>query len=213
MRSNKIRLLLVDDHQIARSGVKLLLESESDIEIAGEAENAKETLRIIHEQEIDIVLMDISMQDKSGLDLLQTVRAQKPELRVLMLSMHDEEVYAVRALKLGASGYLSKKIDRTTLIEAIRKVAAGRRYISPAIADKLVNMVSGETLTPAEMLTNRELEILRLIAAGVSLNKIAEKLHISASTVTTYRRRILDKTGVSSNAELANYARETKILH
>jgi DNA-binding NarL/FixJ family response regulator len=211
--NKKISVLLVDDHLIARNGVKLMLSKEERIHIGGEAENISSALRLARENEFDIAIIDISLQEENGLELLRFLRAEKPKLQVLMLSMYAEEVYAVRALKLGASGYLSKNVDAGTFIKAVYKIAEGRRYISPELADKLVDIVSGEELTTVETLSNREIEILKLIASGKSLVHIAEKLHLSSSTVTTYRRRILEKTGLSSNADLINYVRETGLLH
>jgi DNA-binding NarL/FixJ family response regulator len=212
MTKRKIRVLLVDDHTVARSGVRLMLDSAHDIEVLGEAESAQDALRLIHARDFDVVLADIALPDKNGLDLLRLLRTEQPGLAVVMLSMYSEEVYALRALRLGASGYLTKTSPAATLESAIRKAAAGGRYISPAIADKLASMITGEAATSVEALSDRELEVLKLIAAGESLVRIADKLHLSASTITTYRKRILEKIGLSTNAEMFQYARENGLL-
>lgn len=208
MTCNKIRVLLVDDHTIARSGVRLMLESAHDIEVAGEAEEAQEALRLVRAKDFDVALLDIAMNGRNGLELLRLLRSEKREIAVLMLSTYAEEVYAVRALKLGASGYLTKNSSAATLEAAIRRVALGKKYLTPGIVDKLANMFSGEAPPTFEALSHRELEVLRLIASGESLVTIAEKLHLSASTITTYRRRILEKTGLTTNSDLSRYARE-----
>ncbi|MGV3742519.1 MAG: response regulator [Burkholderiaceae bacterium] len=213
MLSDKIKVLLVDDHAIARNGVKLMLEAEADIEIAGEAVSARQALNLVNANDYDVALMDISLNEDNGLELLRILRNDRPELKVLMLSSYAEDIYGVRALKLGAAGYLNKSVEASTLAAAIRKAAAGRRYISTEIAEKLVGMVSGEEKGALELLSNREIEILKLIASGHSLVSIAEKLHISRSTVTSYRQRILEKTGLHSNADLAHYARDAGLLH
>lgn len=213
MLSDKIKVLLVDDHAIARNGVKLMLETESDIEITGEAESARQALNLVNANDYDVALMDISLNEDNGLELLRILRNDKPDLKVLMLSSYAEDIYGVRALKMGAAGYLNKSVEASTLVAAIRKAAAGRRYISTEIAEKLVGMVSGEEKGALELLSNREIEILKLIASGHSLVSIGEKLHISRSTVTSYRQRILEKTGLHSNADLAHYARDAGLLH
>ncbi len=213
MPLDKIRVLLVDDHAIARNGVKLMLEGEADIEIAGEANNARGALSLVRANDYDVALVDISLQDDNGLDLLRILRNEKPELKVLMLSSYSEDTYGVRALRMGAAGYLNKSVETSTLSAAIRKAAAGRRYVSSAIAEKLVGMVSGEEQGALEMLSNREIEILKLIASGHSLVSIADRLHLSRSTITSYRQRILEKTGLRSNAELSHYARDAGLLH
>jgi DNA-binding NarL/FixJ family response regulator len=210
---DKIRVLLVDDHAIARNGVKLMLEPQSDIEITGEAESIRRALSLVNADDFDVALIDISLHEANGLELLRILRNEKPELKVLMLSSYSEDVYGVRALKMGAAGYLNKCVEASTLAAAIRKAAAGRRYISPRIAEKLVEIVSGEEKGPLEMLTDREVEVLKLIASGHSLVSIADKLHLSRSTITSHRQRILEKTGLSSNAELSHYARDAGLLH
>lgn len=213
MNINKIKVLLVDDHTVARSGVRLMLDSAHDIEVVSEAENAQDALRLVDAYHFDVALVDIAMAGKDGLELLRLLRKKKPKLAVLILSMYSEDMYAVRALKLGAFGYLTKNSPAATLVTAIRKAASGNRYISPAIADKLASMISGEAPPSFEALSERELEVLKLIVSGESLVRIADKLHLSSSTVTTYRRRILEKTGLSTNADMFLYARENGLLN
>lgn len=212
MSNKKIKVLLVDDHTVARSGVRLMLESAEDIEVTSEAESAQEALRLVCTQEFDVALVDIALTDKNGLELLKILRAEKRNLAVLMLSMYSEEVYAIRALKLGASGYLTKNSPAATLETAIRRAASGKKYISQVLADKLASMITGDAVVSVEALSDREIEVLKLIAAGESLVKIADKLHLSARTVTTYRRRILEKTGLSTNTEISHYARENGLV-
>jgi DNA-binding NarL/FixJ family response regulator len=212
MHDKTIKVLLVDDHAVVRSGVRLILDSAPNIEVTAEAENAQDALRFVHLHDFDIALVDIEMNGKSGLDLLKILRREKPLMKVLMLSMYSEDVYAVRAIKLGASGYLTKSSPAAEMVAAVQKVVSGKKYISPLLADKLVDMVRSDESDPFQTLSNRELEIMKLIASGESLVEIAHKLHLSASTVTTYRKRILEKTGLTSNAALAQYARESGLL-
>ncbi|MEN3294712.1 MAG: hypothetical protein V7642_3965 [Burkholderiales bacterium] len=212
MGKRKIRILLVDDHVIVRNGVQLILRMADDMEVAAEAGTAQEALRLVRERSFDVALVDIALPGKNGLELLKLLKGEKPKLAVLILSMYSEEVYAVRALKLGAAGYLTKNSPTQTIFSAIRKAASGGKYISPRLAEKFASMFDDNAMAAHEALTNRELEVLKLIASGTSLVKIAETLHISANTVTTYRARILDKTGLSSNVELARYALEAGLL-
>lgn len=210
--TNMIKVLLVDDHTVARSGVRLMLESAHDIKIVDEAESAQEALRLAQAHDFDIALVDIALPDRNGLELLRLLRIQNPKMAVLMFSMYSEEVYAVRALKLGASGYLTKNSPAQILAAAIRKAAAGGKYITPSLADKLVNVISGDASIPFDALSDRELEVLKLIAGGESLVSIGERLHLSASTITTYRKRILEKTSLRTNADISRYARENGLL-
>jgi DNA-binding NarL/FixJ family response regulator len=212
MTNNAIRVLLVDDHAIARNGVRLMLSSANDIAVTGEAGNAQEALQLVREQDFDVALLDITMPGKNGLDLLKLLRAEKPKLAVVMLSTYSEEIYAVRALKLGASGYLTKDAPTTALVAAVRKAASGGKHFSLALLEKLAGMFGGAGMSTHEALSNRELEVLKLIAAGESLVKIGETLHLSPNTVTTYRTRILEKMGMTSNAELTRYALENGLI-
>jgi DNA-binding NarL/FixJ family response regulator len=212
MIDNKIRVLLVDDHSIVRNGVRRMLETVSDIDVTGEAETAQDAMRLVREQDFDVALVDIGLPDKTGLQLLKMMHAEKPKLAVLMLSMHSVEAYALRAIKLGAAGYLTKDIPASTLVVAVRSAAAGGKHISPELAEKLVNAIGRGDAAAHEALSDRELEVLKLLASGEKLVRIAEILHLSPSTVTTYRARILEKTGMDSNAKLARYALENGLL-
>ena len=207
-----IKVLLVDDHTVARNGVRLMLSAASDIRVDGEAGTAQDALQLVNAQRFDVALVDIAMPGKNGLDLLKSLRAVHPELAVLILSTYSEEIYAVRALKLGASGYLTKDSPTATLIEAVRKAAAGAKYVSPSLAEKFAGMLGGRAAASHESLSNRELEVLKLLAKGESLIGIGETLHLSPKTVTTYRTRILEKLGLSNNAQLARYAVENGLL-
>ena len=212
MLNDKIRVLLVDDHAIVRNGVRLMLSSESDIVVQGEAANAQDALQLVREQDFNVALVDIAMPGKNGLELLRLLRAEKPKLAVLILSTYSEEVYAVRALKLGAAGYLTKDSPASALVAAVRKAASGGKYLSPTLTEKIADLIGGGGTSSHEALSNRELEVLKMIAAGESLVNIANTLHLSPNTVTTYRTRILEKMGMTSNAELTRYAIENGLL-
>ncbi|MGW8392326.1 response regulator [Pseudoduganella sp. HUAS MS19] len=209
---DKITVLLVDDHAIARNGVRLMLGTAADISVEGEAGTAVEAMQRVGERSFDVALVDIKMPGKNGLDLLKTLRSECPRMAVLVLSTYSEEIYAVRALKSGASGYLTKDAPTSTLIEAVRKAASGGKHVSPALLEKLATLVGGGPSGDHEELSNRELEVFKLIAQGESLVRIGEKLHLSPNTVTTYRSRILEKMGMSSNAELTRYALEHGLI-
>lgn len=209
---DKITVLLVDDHAIARNGVRLMLGTAADISVEGEAGNAVEAMQRVAERSFDVALVDIKLPGKNGLDLLKTLRSECPRMAVLVLSTYSEEIYAVRALKSGASGYLTKDAPTATLIDAVRKAAAGGKHVSPALLEKLATLVGGGPSGDHEELSNRELEVFKLIAQGESLVKIGEKLHLSPNTVTTYRSRILEKMAMASNAELTRYALEHGLI-
>jgi DNA-binding NarL/FixJ family response regulator len=212
--TEKIKVLLVDDHAIVRNGVRLMLSEADDIAVEGEADNAQQALMLLRERHFDVALLDIAMPGKNGLDLLKQLRAEMPKLAVLILSTYSEEIYAMRALKAGAAGYLTKDSPTNALIGAVRKAAAGGKHVSQAMMEKLVQAIGGGAAGAGshEALSNRELEVLKLIAMGESLVKIAETLHLSPHTVTTYRARILEKMGLASNAELTRYAVENGLL-
>lgn len=212
MANEPIRVLLVDDHAIARNGVRLMLGTAPDIRVDGEAGDAQEAMRRIAGQSFDVALLDITMPGKSGLDLLKTLRAERPRMAVLMLSTYSEEIYAVRALRLGAAGYLTKDAPTATLVAAVRKAAAGGKHVSPALLEKLAEAIGGAGGGDHESLSNRELEVFKLIAAGESLVRIGELLHLSPNTVTTYRARILEKMGMASNADLTRYALQNGLI-
>ncbi len=210
--TNKIKVLLVDDHTIVRNGVRLMLGEADNISVEGEASDAQQAVQLIRSQEFDVAIVDIALPDKNGLDLLKQLRSEQPKLAVLILSTYSEEIYAMRAFKLGAAGYLSKDCPTSALIHAVRKAATGGKHVSPNMMEKLVSALGGEVGKSHETLSNRELEVLKLIANGASLVKIAESLHLSPHTVTTYRARILEKMDMNNNAELTRYAIENGLL-
>ena len=208
-----IRVLIADDHAIVRQGLKQILAETKDMVVAGEAETAHEALKLVREAEWDVALLDISMPDKSGIDTLKLIRKERPKLPVLMLSMHPEDHYAVRCLKAGASGYLTKQSAPVQLVRAIRQVASGRKYISPAVAEELANSFGNEGDQPAHTtLSDREYQTLRLIATGHSLSEIAAQLSLSAKTVSVYRARLLEKLNLKNNADVAHYAVKNNLV-
>ena len=203
-----IDLLIVDDHTIFRSGLKRLLSDETDMRVADEARNGVEMLAKLRQpQHFDVVLLDVNMEGVSGLDALESVRADFPRLPVLVLSMYPEEQYALTAIRAGANGYVSKDIDAPELIKAIRLVAAGGRYLTAGGAQKvLMHLGDGDAPPPHQKLTAREYQIMLMMIKGTSLTEIGERIFISVKTVSTYRSRILSKLEVNNNAELILYA-------
>lgn len=209
-----IRILLVDDHTIFRSGLKRLLSDEADISVEKEASNGAEALTILRQQQFDVVILDINMDGRCGLNVLESIRIDFPKLPVLILSMYPEEQYAVEALKAGANGYASKDIDANDLVDAIRQVAAGKRYLTPHAAQLMLMQINNSDDRPAhQKLAAREYEIMLMIVNGMSLTEIGEKIFISVKTVSTYRSRILAKLGLTTNAELVRYALRHGIIN
>jgi DNA-binding NarL/FixJ family response regulator len=206
MANSQIRVLLVDDHAVVRNGVRVMLGSAKDIIVASEAESADQALLLVRAEHFDVVLLDIAMPEKSGLELLKALRLEKPRLAVLILSMYSEEMYALRTLKLGAAGYLPKNSPGPTLISAVRKAAAGGKYISAATADQFARMLAGDGGGEHDSLSDRELEVLKLLAGGETTSGIADALCLSSSTVATYRTRICEKLGLKNNSDLTRYA-------
>jgi DNA-binding NarL/FixJ family response regulator len=208
-----IRILIADDHAILRRGLKEILARELKEVLCGEAENAQQVLAQIQNQEWDLVILDITMPGRSGLEVIRDLKAVRPKLPVLVLSMHPEDQYGKRVLRAGASGYMKKESAPEELIKAIHKVLAGGRYVSPALAEKLALELSGEAeRAPHERLSDRELEVLRMIAAGKTVSQLAEELHLSVTTVSTYRARLLEKMGMTTNAELVRYALQNGLV-
>lgn len=202
-----IRILIADDHAIVRSGLKQLLSGEGDFIVAGEAANGLEVLKQIHEQPFDVVLMDMSMPGRSGIELIKQVKGEKPKLAILVLSMHKEEQYAVRALKAGALGYLTKESAPDQLVAAIRKVAGGGVFISSGVAERLALELGGNhDAAPHTLLSDREYQIFRMIVSGTPIGGIADDLSLSVKTVSTHKTRILQKMKMTSGAELIHYA-------
>jgi DNA-binding NarL/FixJ family response regulator len=199
-----LRILTIDDHDVVRGGIKGVFPA--DTAEFGEARNGPEGMQLVRDKDWDVVVLDISLGGRSGLDVLKEIKLLRPRLPVLILSMHAEEQYAMRAFKAGASGYVSKSSSRDELRQAILKVVGGGRYVSPALAERIVVELTTSDKYPHETLSNRELEVLCLIASGKTVGEISRELSLSDKTISTYRRRILDKMGMKTNAELTHYA-------
>jgi DNA-binding NarL/FixJ family response regulator len=208
--TEKIRVLIADDHAIVRQGFKQIFSETEDLVVAGEADDGAEALQLARQQEWDVFLLDVTMPNRNGIDTLKQLKKEFPKLPVLILSMHPEEQYAVRAIKSGASGYLTKQSAPELLVTAIRQVARGKKYVSPAVAEQLANaLVAGDgEKPPHELLTDREYQVFRLIAAGKPLTQIADELNLAVATISTFRTRIIEKTGLKSNAEMIRYGIE-----
>lgn len=204
-----IHVLICDDHVIVRQGIKQILADAPDIALAGEAGNGPEAVARVRAGGIDVLLLDIAMPQRDGLDVLKQLKTEFPRLAVLMLSTYPDRQYAVRSLKLGAAGYLNKSADSEQMIDAIRTVARGKHFITPSVAEQLASAVGAgahEEKPLHERLSHREYQVFRLLAAGKSVGEIAEQLVLSPNTVSTYRARILEKTGVRNDVELALFA-------
>ena len=201
-----IRTVIADDHPIVRAGLKQILSDASDIKVAAEAGDGHELLKLIRKEGVDVVLLDITMPGFMGLDALKQIKVEKPELPILVLSMHPEDQYGIRVLKAGASGYLMKSTAPDQLVSAIRKVYRGGRYVSPSLAEKMAfGLQTNATELPHEVLSDREYQVLCMIASGKTVKEIAAELALSEKTVSTYRARILEKMNMKSNAELTHY--------
>ena len=208
-----IRILIADDHPIVRKGLKQILSEESDMGVFGEAQNSQELLELVRKQDWDIVILDITMPGRGGIDVLKELKHERPKLPALMLSVHPEDQYAVRALKAHASGYMTKDSAPEELVKAIRKILRGGKYISSTLAEKLVFDLETETEKPLhETLSDREYQVLLMIASGKTVSEIAEELSLSVKTIDTYRTRILEKMKMRTNAELTHYAIKNKLV-
>jgi DNA-binding NarL/FixJ family response regulator len=213
MEEKTIRIIIADDHAFLREGIKKTIQDEIDMKIVGEASNANDALNIIKELEPDVVIMDISMPGKSGLDVLKDLKVMKKKYRILILSMHPEDRFAIRALKAGAAGYLTKESAPDELVKAIRTVLTGRKYVSKALAEKLADILSDDMdKLPHEQLSDREYEVFIKIASGKKATDIAAEISISVHTVNTYRARILEKLSMNSNVELTQYAMHNNLI-
>lgn len=201
------RVLIADDHEVVRRGLKQILADEFPRVKVLEAQNSQETLQRVAEQPFDLVLLDINMPGRSGLEVLAEIKKQHPNMPVLVLSASPEEDYALRCIKLGASGYVNKQSASDELVGAVKKALAGGRYVTPSLAEKLAeSFAGGIQQSPHELLSNRELEVLRLIAVGKTIKEIAAELSLSEKTVATYRTRISEKMRLGTNVELTRYA-------
>ena len=208
-----MRILIADDHPIFRAGLKETLAKESDVDFVGEADNGQKTLDLARKQRWDVVILDITMPGEGGLEVLQELRRERPKLPVLVLSAHPEDQLALRLLKAGAAGYLTKDKAPEVLLSAIKKILRGGRYISESLAEKAVFRLASETIiSPHETLSDREFQVMRMIASGKTIKQIGEELFLSVRTVTTYRARVLNKLNMESNAELIRYALQNKLV-
>ena len=207
------KIIIADDHPIVRAGMKQIISEVSDLMVTAEASDGRGLLSKIRSEEFDLVILDITMPRMDGLDVLKQLKIEKPKLPVIVLSMHPEDQYAMRVLKAGASGYVTKASAPDELINAVRKVCRGGKYISPTIAEKLAFQLDADfEEMPHELLSDREYQVLCLLASGKSVTQIAEQLALSVKTVSTYRARILEKMDMKNNAELIHYAVQNKLV-
>ena len=202
-----IRIVLADDHAIVREGLKRIVQSVPDFEVVGEAGDGSEVLRLVREAEFDLLVLDLSMPGRSGMELIKQVKSLKPRLRVLVLSMHQESQYAVRAIKVGASGYLTKESAPAQLEQALRKIAAGGAWVSADVAQQLaLGAMPGSQAAPHEALSSREFEVFQMLAAGQSVTGIGARLSLSVKTVSTHKANLMHKLGLNNASELVRYA-------
>jgi two-component system, NarL family, invasion response regulator UvrY len=208
-----ISVIIAEDHTIVRQGLEQLLAEQSDIEVAGVAANGDEALAQIRSAACDVLLLDLNMPGPHGIDLIEQIKSERPALQMLVLSMHREEQFALRALKAGATGYLTKDSAVDELVVALRKVATGETYICASIAQALaLDMLHPRCGSAHDQLSSREYSVLVLVARGQALNDIAEQLHLSAKTISTYKARLMEKMGFANNAELIRYAAEHQLM-
>ena len=208
-----INILLADDHALVREGLKQLIEKTGDLVVAGEAANGDDVLRLIRQRAWDMLLLDMSMPGKSGIELIKHVKREKPGLPILVLRMHDEGQYAVRALKSGASGYMHKDSAPEQLVHAIRKIAGGGVFVSAALAESMaLQLMHGTGAAPHSLLSDREFQVFRMIALGKTITEIAAQLSLSVKTISTHKTRILEKMHMHNQTELIRYAIQHKLL-
>jgi DNA-binding NarL/FixJ family response regulator len=202
-----IRLVIADDHAIVREGLKRIVSEAADLQVEAEAADGNEVMAIVRERDFDVLVTDLSMPGRSGMELIKLVKSEKPKLRILVLSMHQESQYAVRAIKSGASGYLTKESAPGQLVQAIRKIAAGGAYISAEVAEQLaLGAMPGGEKPPHEALSDREFEVFRQLVAGSSVTEIAAALKLSVKTVSTHKANLMAKLGIGNQSELVRYA-------
>jgi DNA-binding NarL/FixJ family response regulator len=208
-----IRICLADDHALFREGIKQILASHADMRVVAEAGDGRDALEQVRTTTVDVVLLDLSMPGLGGLDILQEIRGEHPEVRVLILSMHPEEQYAIRVLKAGAAGYLTKESAGADLVSAIRAVARGETYVSANLAQTLAASLRSEwDLLPHHLLSDREFQVMRMLALGRRVREIAEELSLSEKTITTYRARVLEKMKLRTNVEITRYALRHRLI-
>ena len=205
--------MIADDHNIVRQGLKQILNLDPEIEVSFEAKNGNEVLDFLREAEVDVVVLDITMPGRNGLETLKDLKRLYPAIAVIVLSMHPKDQYAVRVLKAGASGYITKESAPEELVDAIRKAYRGEKYISPDVAELLADYIEhGSPDQPHKLLSDREFEVLRLIASGKGITQIAHELNLSVKTVSTYRTRIVEKTGLATNSDITRYSIEHQLV-
>ena len=209
-----INVLVVDDHALIRKGMKQILDDTCDIRVTGEAETGIEAIKLVRENKYDMVLLDITLPDKYGIDVLKQIKLMNPTMPVMILSMHPDEQYAMRSIKAGAAGYMNKQSAPSQLVVAIRKVASGKKYISSELAEQLANDLTNDKPmeVPHKILSNREYQTLCLMAAGKSLSEMADIMSLSAKTVSVYRSRMLEKMQLKNNAEAVRYAINNNLI-
>jgi len=207
-----IRVGIVDDHAVVRAGLRQFLADHHDLEVAGEAASGAEALELVRGDRVDVLLMDLSMPGQTGLEALAAIKARRPDLPVLILSGFPEAQYATTLLRQGAAGYLNKECDPAEIVAAIRTVASGRRHITPAVAELLANGLAGGEKPPHEGLSERELQVFLRLARGETVGHIAETMHLSVKTVSTYRTRVLTKLALQTNSELTYYAMKAGLI-
>ncbi len=208
-----IKVLIADDHPLFREGIKRMLSETSDIVVADEASNGQEVFKIVEKNDFDVIMLDISMPGRSGLDIIKQLKCDRPDLPILILSMHSEEEYAERALKAGAAGYLVKKTTPDEVVAAIRKVSMGKKYVSSSLAEILACQVGKNfKKLPHETLSDREYEVICMIASGKTLKEIANELSLSRKTISTHRSHILEKMSMKNNSQLIHYALQNNII-
>ncbi|HLX66707.1 MAG TPA: response regulator transcription factor [Puia sp.] len=208
-----MRIIIADDHAVVRKGLRQMLQEEFQSAEIVETADSDELLNLVIKEHWDVVISDISMPGRGGLEVLQQIRQQFPKLPVLILSIHPEDQYAIRVLRAGASGYLSKESAQAEVVKAVHKVLLGKKYITPALAEKLAESLDHDTeKLPHEFLSDREFEVFKLLAAGKSVSEIGEKLSLSSTTISTYRSRVLTKMNMKTNADLTLYAVENNLL-
>ncbi|MBD8528848.1 MULTISPECIES: response regulator transcription factor [unclassified Massilia] len=208
-----IRVFIADDHAIVREGLKQILAEQRDIVVAGEAENGLDAIKLFRKSRCHVMLLDISMPDRNGIEVLKQIKQERPDLAVLMLSMHREDQYAIRALKAGAAGYLTKQSAPRELVTAIRQVAGGQKYVSATLAQALASQVGADhDAPPHDALSDREFQTLTMIASGKTVSEIARELSLSVKTVSEYRARLLAKMNLKTSAELTHYAIRNQLV-
>jgi len=209
-----IKILLADDHPIIIKGLKIIIEEEDDMKVTGEARNGNEALDLMRKNDYDIAILDITMPKKTGVEVIEEMKYLKKKIPVLVLSVHPEDQFAMRVLKTGAKGYMTKESAPENIVDAIKKIIIGGKYISPTLAEKILSDINSDSdEAPHETLSNREFQIIVMIASGKTLKEIAEELNLNIKTISTYRQRILEKMNMTSNSELTRYVLDNKLMN